>query len=284
VRAAVSTHLFAYDRLEARHLAWIAEAGFDAIELWGARHHLDFTDAAAVAELRRWLRATGLSAASIHLPFYENFGTPEFRYIGFADPAAEVRALMGEHARRLADLGAALGSRVLVLHPNNSRSAADAADRRLRAALDWFAPLCADRGLTVALENIMTRETQAVRLAAICRDYREAVSLCLDLGHANILGGLVWEIANAGAHLRAAHVHDNFGREDEHLPAGRGNIDWPAALSALRLNAPNLELFTFELAGPSGESETAAAACRGLLAEARGFWQSVQAEFAGEDA
>jgi len=35
------------------------------------------------------------------------------------------------------------------------------------------------------------------------------------------------------------HVHDNHGVKDEHLWPGEGNIDWPAAIGALKkLSSP----------------------------------------------
>ncbi len=271
--AAVSTHLFAHHRLRSSNLEWIAAAGFDAIELWGAEHHFAFYDDAAAAELRAWLAATGLRVASIHLPFQHEFGSPEFRYVSFADPRPENRALMGDKAVRWLDVGESFGCQLYVLHPTATRVRGDATDRRLRPALDWLAPQCERRGARIALENIMLPGTRAGALTKICCDYGGRVGVCLDVGHAHIDGGLIWEIANAGDHLLALHAHDNHGEIDEHLPPGRGTIDWSAASTALRWQAPNAGLFTFELNGAAVEDDRHERDCRAKLGEAMAFWR-----------
>ncbi|NLH47440.1 MAG: sugar phosphate isomerase/epimerase [Myxococcales bacterium] len=269
--SALSTHLFVYNRLRRQHLAWIAAAGFRRLELWCAEHHFDFTDPAAVADLRAGLREHGLRVQTMHLPFYHGFGTPEFRYIGFTHPEIENRALMGEKMRAILALCEPLDCRCLVLHPVSTPRPDGSHIRRLRAALDWFVPQCRRQGVTIALENIMQPESRTEILAGVCDDYSGQVGICLDTGHAHIDGGLIWQIHNAGRHLIALHVHGNHGATDEHLLPGNGTIDWPAALSALRMLAPNAHYFTYELLGPKTETEETDAHFRALLAAAAGF-------------
>jgi sugar phosphate isomerase/epimerase len=273
MKPAVSTHLFVFNRLEERFLAWVAEAGFGAVELWAAEHHFDYGDDATVTRVRDWLRGTGLSVASIHLPFYHAFGTPQFRYIGFADPRPDHRALMGEQARRLLEVAERLDCWRLILHPASTRRRQGNL-RRLRAALDWFAPLCRARGISLALENIMLPETRTGRLAALCAEYDHGLGICLDTGHAHVDGGLIYELCGAGSRLTAMHVHDNHGAGDEHLVPGGGNIDWHAARSTLRLLGTEPEWFTFEITGPKIDDEAHAALCRRHLTDAMTFWQN----------
>ena len=64
----LSTHLFHGERLERRHFERIAAAGFPLVELFATRTHLDFHDTQAVRQIGRWLKATGLVAASMHAP------------------------------------------------------------------------------------------------------------------------------------------------------------------------------------------------------------------------
>jgi len=37
----------------------------------------------------------------------------------------------------------------------------------------------------------------------------------------------------AGPRLRTLHLHDNYGEVDDHLPPGRGTIDWADLFAAL---------------------------------------------------
>ena len=58
--------------------------------------------------------------------------------------------------------------------------------------------------------------------------------ICLDFGHAHIDGDVVDAIETVSEHLIATHVHDNRGRNDDHLLPFDGTIDWPAALTAVQ--------------------------------------------------
>jgi len=74
--------------------------------------------------------------------------------------------------------------------------------------------------------------------------------LHLDIGHANI-GFKVNQTPLILKYLskKLAHVHvsDNSGKGDEHLGIGRGNINWPRMLAALKLvydGTITIEVFT----------------------------------------
>ncbi len=53
-------------------------------------------------------------------------------------------------------------------------------------------------------------------------------ALCLDTGHMNVFSKLPpsdW-VKKMGKRLQYVHLHDNNGESDEHLPVGKGNIDF----------------------------------------------------------
>lgn len=60
---------------------------------------------------------------------------------------------------------------------------------------------------------------------------RENAGIALDIGHANLVDKL-----DAFLKLKAEHVHlhDNFGKKDDHLPLGHGMIDWKAVMKELK--------------------------------------------------
>jgi len=273
--ASVSTHLFAFYRLEEKYLQWIADAGFSSIELWGAQPHFNFHDAAEVQRVLGWLCGAGLSVGSVHLPFYHDFREPTFRYIGFSDEDEYGRRLMADKAKQLINLCPTFGSRFVVLHPVGKKAHDPQALPRLRRELDWFAPYCAERGIKIALENVMLPGSRANHLADLCRDYAPTLGICLDLGHALIDGGVAEEIEAAGEYILAVHVHDNRGAHDEHLLPGRGVIDWPAVFAALSRHSPNLRHFTFELMIPVMDDAIDEARYREILNGAQLFWRSM---------
>ena len=56
------------------------------------------------------------------------------------------------------------------------------------------------------------------------------VGICLDYGHAHLMGDLGEAIETVSGHLLTTHVHDNGGMRDDHLVPFAGTIDWDAAM------------------------------------------------------
>ena len=48
------------------------------------------------------------------------------------------------------------------------------------------------------------------------------------------MGDVADAVETVAEHLIATHVHDNHGREDEHLVPYRGSIDWDQALVTMQ--------------------------------------------------
>ena len=103
MRFGISTHLFHDRRLERDHLAQVAGYGFEAIELFATRSHIDYHDPAAIDRLALWLKETGLVLHSIHAPITDVFltkrdaGTPGSTVFStaatgfFAEPLSPLR-------------------------------------------------------------------------------------------------------------------------------------------------------------------------------------------------
>jgi sugar phosphate isomerase/epimerase len=110
----------------------------------------------------------------------------------------------------------------------NSR---DAVLRSIGAIADAAAPL----GVQVALENIPAALSTPESIAALVDEVdRPNVGACLDMGHAHLMGGVPDAVETFADVLVAAHVHDNHGTRDDHLPPYEGTIGWPATCMALR--------------------------------------------------
>src|SRR5678816_3675879 len=56
------------------------------------------------------------------------------------------------------------------------------------------------------------------------------VGICLDYGHAHLMGDLGEAIETVSGHLLTTHVHDNRGKRAEHLLPFAGNINWDTAI------------------------------------------------------
>ena len=58
--------------------------------------------------------------------------------------------------------------------------------------------------------------------------------ICLDFGHAHLMGDVARSRRNVSGPSVTTHVHDNRGRTRRPSRAVRGIIDWPATLMAMR--------------------------------------------------
>lgn len=235
-----STQVYHAQRLRREHLAEIAANGFDTVEIVATRTHLDYHDAAALDEAAGWLAAERLRLHAIHAPVTERF---EGRWIGpysNASPDAGVRERAVREALAALELARRVPVSVLVVHlglPDslvpahgaNSREAARRSVETIAAAADRL-------GVRVALEVIPNALSTAESLATLVDEELELpdVGVCLDTGHAHIMGDVVDAIETLSGLLIAMHVHDNHGARDEHLPPFEGTIGWPAALMALQ--------------------------------------------------
>jgi len=165
--------------------------------------------------------------------------------------------------KRWIDLFNALGVRCGVLHAGGVGLAAsvgwDAArifERRVKA-LERIAEYAKGGTTLICLENYGNRSAVGVQTAADLSGIIRAVNseqlkICLDTGHANLVGvDSAAFIREAGPLLKALHIADNLGQHDNHmLPCGAGTVPWPDVLKALRAVEYD-GLFNFEVPGES---------------------------------
>jgi sugar phosphate isomerase/epimerase len=238
-RFGVSTHLFHEHRLTREHLVHVAAHGFEAIELFATRSHFDYRDEQARAQLAEWLSDTRLELHSVHAPAFE--GIKDGRWVGSFSNASS------DETRRKAALAEAEAAlllarhvpfRYLVVHlgtpaaeqtpPNDNR--ADAA----RRSVEDLVAMAAQANVQVALEVIPNALSSASALCNLIEEELEGVDVgvCLDYGHAHLMGDLGEAIETLSGHLWTTHVHDNGGRRDDHLVPYSGSINWEMAMMA----------------------------------------------------
>lgn len=238
-RFGVSTHLFHELRLTRDHLAQVATHGFDALELFATRSHFDYHNQTAISDLAAWLSDTRLELHSIHAPVFEGF--KDGRWMGTLSNAS---ADEGRRAAAVAETRAALAVarripfRYLVMHvgvPNGAPTAPD--DNKPDAALRTIqevAALASEAGVGLALEVMPNALSSADALSRLIEEELDGldVGVCLDYGHAHIMGEVCDAVETLSGHLWTTHVHDNDGRHDDHLVPFAGTIDWDAAMMA----------------------------------------------------
>ena len=237
-RFGVSTHLFHEHRLTRDHLVHIAAHGFEAVEVFATRSHFDYMDEGAVELLAEWLSDTGLALHSIHAPAFEALRGGQ--WVGAFSNAAGIEA---RRKAAVAEAGSALAVakripfRYLVTHVGVPVSEVEngRADNQPDAAqrsIEEISALAAPFGVRVALEVIPNTLSSASALVRLIEEHLESrdIGVCLDYGHAHLMGDLGEAIETLSGHLLTTHVHDNRGTRDEHLVPFAGSIDWDAAM------------------------------------------------------
>jgi sugar phosphate isomerase/epimerase len=239
-RFGLSTHLFHGERLTERHVARMASHGFQLVEVFATRSHFDYHDPRAVAEVRRWIEACGLSAWTVHAPICESFaGGVWGRAYSNATIDAAGRKEAVDETRAAVGAARDLGCSMIVLHLGLPRGQSipvgDNDARALSRSLEPIAEACTSAGVRLALEVIPN--DLAVPTALL--DWLDGdlelgdAAVCLDVGHAHLVGGSPEAVEILSGHVITTHIHDNTGASDDHLVPFAGTIDWPATMTAL---------------------------------------------------
>jgi sugar phosphate isomerase/epimerase len=233
----VSTHLFHESRLSREHLVHVAAHGFDLVELFATRSHFDYHDPRAVDELGEWLSDTRLGLHSMHAPIVAGLKAGQW-IAPFSTASGDEKRRAGAvaEARVALQVARRLPFRFLVLHlgipagkdsPRHDNQAGAA-----RRSVEEIVAHAAEVGVRVAVEvmpNALSSASTIVRLIEEDLDGLD-VGVCLDYGHAHLMGDLGEAVETVSGHLWTTHVHDNGGRTDDHLVPFAGTIDWDAAI------------------------------------------------------
>jgi sugar phosphate isomerase/epimerase len=290
MRQGISTHVFLQQRLTPVLLDHLATAGASVIEVFASRHHFDYTDRAAVAELAAWFRSNPV-AASLHMPLFDE--ESEALWTRHTAPALNLISLnkstrietMDETKRALeAAEQIPLESCVIHLGLKDDQWDTRALDDSLTAVehLKAFSGPLGVRLLLESLPNDVATPQHLVEIVSV--GHFADVGFCLDLGHAHLGPSMPQtkdKAARSGIELSFAafapeagrvgsvHLHDNHGVRDEHLWPGEGSIDWAEAVECMK-SLPSQTAGILEIAHELGADPAA------TVERARAGWGSLQ--------
>lgn len=239
-------------------LAQAAQAGFDTIDL--SLHPM--TDEAQVfmqtashqqvfdhyAALREYAQGLGLTFSQIHAPLRPAY---------YADQT-EYNENYYQTQERSVVACAALGTPLAIFHmlqPPLERYSEKYQREGEALNVEFFGrmmPLLEKYGVQVCIENLfgittlpsddydysLNSRTQDVM--HIIDSYnalfgKDRFAACVDTGHAFVMGqDPAQMIRTLGSRVRALHVADNNGRQDQHYAPGQGKIDWNDVMGALK--------------------------------------------------
>ena len=232
----ISTHVFLQQRLHAALLDAMLSAGAQSIELFAARHHLDYTDRAAVKEVATWFREHPCRA-TMHQPIFDaRSGAAWSRYV-----APTINLIDVEKSRRIDAMDEvkraletaeqiAIDSIVLHLGTRDDTWSERTLDLSMTAVehIKAFAHPLGVKTLVETLPNQVTTPEHLLDMLRIARLH--TVGVCLDVGHMNLPGmpGVKVAFELLGNRIQQLHLHDNKGEKDEHCWPGEGTVDWNA--------------------------------------------------------
>jgi len=236
----ISTHLYLGDRLDREHLVEIAAHGFEAVELFAVRDHFDYHDRRAALALAEWLDDTRLTLHSCHAPIAAGYASGAWREgysLAAGDDSRRQRAV--EETVAALNLATLVPYQILVLHCGVPAPHGQAADNHVPSmvrSLEELSPIAASVGVRLAVEIIPNALSTAGSLVDLLESDIEArdLGICMDVGHARLMGDVVDAIETCSGHLVTTHLHDNRGRTDDHLVPGQGVVDWDATLLAFQ--------------------------------------------------
>jgi sugar phosphate isomerase/epimerase len=240
-RFGISTHLYHDQRLDREHLVEIAAHGFECVEIFATRSHFDYHDGAAVRALAEWLDDTRLALHSMHAPITASYTNGQW-----GETFSTAVTDEGRRRKTLAEAEAALAVaqtipfQCLVAHlgvpdaikPGAGENSRESARRSVEALYEM-----AERsGVHLALEVIPNALSTPESLVSLIENDLDGlkVGICLDVGHAHMMGDVGDAIECCSGHIVTTHLHDNRRHSDDHLTPGDGNIDWPVTLMSLQ--------------------------------------------------
>lgn len=241
MKLGLSSLLFPKDPIE-KAIEISADLGFKCVELVHDMPHFPpHHDVERLKRLRELMDSHELEAL-IHACLWDL--NPMSHY-------PVIRELTTAGTKRGIDACHLLGGKIVTTHPGRCQFEED--KRHFERAKDWFRDYvreCQDyakeRGVTLAVETIpfsamYPRTTE--ELVKLTEDF-DGLEVTLDVGHSYLAarkdeetdpeGGIVRVIEKVKDRLVNVHLHDNRGTRDEHLAPGKGSIDLPRVVKALR--------------------------------------------------
>ncbi len=237
-----------FERLEEK-MEPVSRDGFiPDVRMDDTEYLMDLTDMDCV-RLKRLLDSKGHRIFS-HAPF---FGL-DVASIDEGISQYSIRCLA-----RAIEVTAALGGSLMVMHtgylPQYSRMGRRYWFSNWSRRMPHLIEKARAHGVEIALENTWDDRPEVLRhLASLLRECG-GVRFCLDTGHMNVYSQLPvrrwWR--SLGDDVAALHLHDNDGLSDDHLPPGRGTVDFvilvKLLLEARRIPFLELEVDVADAAG-----------------------------------
>src|SRR5438094_7014057 len=257
----LSTYLFVSRKLAPELLGLIAEAGFQGLENFCTRRHIEYASKQEVSAMASALAAHNLQLVSLHAPTSRDMsamresGTP----LSICEVERVRRIEAMDELKRVIDVADDLPYSRLILHMGGSRETEDPRKRDAAfSSLEHLVLHARHAGVTVCVENTLSEMGSPDYLRAFVDETRlSGLRFNFDIGHAHLAEfpeeqRLEKSFSPLRELVSSVHLHDNHGEKDEHLPPYEGSIHWPDAIKLLKSAPQNGLPLVLELKEKSG--------------------------------
>ncbi len=188
--------------------------------------------------IRTLAEETGVEFSQAHSNFYN-----------FCDPGTKEKEFLDAMVFRSIECAAILGVKWIVIHAGTDFQSPTPVRDSKRKNVEYLKPViewAAKQGVGLAIENLwdyniapLKRYTASAEELAdladtLSREY-DNVGICWDFEHANIMKqAQVPALELIGDRLKATHVSDNIGIENDHILPFCGYTDWEEIMKALK--------------------------------------------------
>src|ERR1700761_545424 len=211
---AISTHLFLQQRLSPALLDTLHDAGAQGIEVFGARHHFDYTDRAAVREIANWFRSSSVTA-SLHMPLFsadeeQQWSRHTPATLNLIDSNKSERIATMDEVKRALEAAEQVPFRACVVHLGlkDDKWSTRTLDDSL-TAIEHLKAFAGPLGVKLLLENLSNDVATPAHLVEIVRvGHFSDVGFCLDTGHAHLA-----EISPEWKTAHGERLREEFGSD-----------------------------------------------------------------------
>lgn len=251
---AVSSYVFIGKRLHPGLLDTFKRGGAQAIEIFAARKHFNYTEREHIKELAAWFKTEGVEFHSMHSPIYmsNDFRSGE-RPLNIVDLDKPSRIEAMDEIKRAVEVAEHMPFRFLIQHVGKSDELDD--PRKFENALssvEHLRAFCRQLGVTLLLENTPNDLATPEKLKELLRSlHYPDLGICFDTGHAHLMSSVHQAFGILEDRIRSTHIHDNRRDRDAHLWPGDGTIAWGDTMQAMR-EAPQVPALLLEIEGQEG--------------------------------
>ncbi|WP_249869111.1 sugar phosphate isomerase/epimerase family protein [Oceanobacillus saliphilus] len=190
-------------------------------------------------------------AFSIHPPAWD---------INITSENKAIREASFREYKKAIEFAGMIGASHVVIHPGFCFSPVfdkKLAQQRAKAYINELCEIAKPLHVKLAIENvgyqgsaILTEE----EFIDFLRGMDDTAGYLIDVGHAQLDGWNVPDVIKSiKDRLIALHLHDNMGTSDDHMPVGKGKMDWQAIIDVVNQEKIDCELILEYAPGTSLE-------------------------------